>query len=112
MRDYEDPRRRSRRSYDDSDDFFRDFDNEETNIRALALVDQLLNSMNPKDNRRPLLYQLRRQLIEDELSFREVRQMILEAQQTIIEMEGVIEKLTAPANRVGTYLGSHKEKIA
>ncbi|HIE30265.1 TPA: AAA family ATPase [Candidatus Poribacteria bacterium] len=112
MRDSEDSRRRSRRSYHDLDDFFRDFDNEETNIRALALVDQLLSSMNPKDKRRPLLYQIRRQLIEDELSFREVRQMIIEAQQTIIEMEGVVEKLTAPANRVGTYLGSPKEGIA
>jgi proteasome-associated ATPase len=111
MRDYDDSRRRSRRSRDDSDDFF-NFDNEETNIRALALIDQLLSSMNPNDTRRPLLYQLRRQLIEDELSFREVRQMILEAQQTIIEMEGVVGKLTAPANRVGTYLGSPKAGIA
>ncbi len=57
MRDYDDSRRRTRRSYDDSDDFFRNFDNEETNIRALALVDQLLSSMKPKDTRRPLLYQ-------------------------------------------------------
>jgi proteasome-associated ATPase len=112
MRNYDDSQGRSRRSYDDSNDFFRDFDNEETNIRALALVDQLLSSMNPKDNRRPILYQLRRQLIEDELSFREVRQMILEAQQTIIEMEGVVEKLTAPANRVGTYLSSPTRGIA
>ena len=112
MRDYDDSRRRTRRSYDDSDDFFRNFDNEETNIRALALVDQLLSSMKPKDTRRPLLYQLRKQLIEDELSFREVRQMIIEAQQTILEMEGVVEELTSPANRVGTYLGSPKEGIA
>jgi len=112
MQDYDDSRKRSRRHRDAEDDFFRDFDNEETNIRALALVDQLLNSINPKDNRRPLLSQLRRQLIEDELSFREIQQMIIEAQQTMIEMEGVVEKLTAPANRVGTYLGSPKEGIA
>jgi len=113
MRNYDNSRRRSRnRDAAEEDDFFRDFDNEETNIRALALVDQLLNSMNPKDNRRSILYQLRKQLIEDELSFREVRQMIIEAQQTIIEMEDAIENLTSPANRVGTYLGSLKEEIA
>lgn len=109
-RNYNDPDERSpRRDHDDaeehSDDLFYTFTRDEVNLQALALVDQLLNSMGPKDKRRSLLFRLKRQLVEDELTFREARQMIL-------ELEGAIEKLTAPANRVGTYLGMPKEGVA
>ena len=66
-------------------------------FQSLTLIDQILLSMEEKDRRRPLLYQLRRQLQEDEITFEEARR-------TIVELEAALEKVTAPANRVGTLL--------
>ncbi len=62
-------------------------------------------SMDEKDRRRPLLYQLRRQLQEDEITFEEARR-------TILELENALEKVTAPANRVGTLLESPENGVA
>jgi len=62
-------------------------------------------SMDEKDKRRPLLYQLRRQLQEDEITFEEARR-------SIIELESALEKVTAPANRVGTLLSPPKDGVA
>lgn len=75
------------------------------NLESLALVEELLEITTEKDQRRALLYQLRRQLIEDEVTFQEARQVI-------VELERALEKVTSPANRVGVYLGSPKEGIA
>lgn len=66
-------------------------------FKSLSIIDQILMSMDEKDRRRPLLYQLRRQLQEDEITFEEARR-------AIVEMESALEKVTAPANRVGTLL--------
>lgn len=71
----------------------------------LVLVDQVLMTVAERDPSRPLLYQLRRQLLEREISFQEARR-------TLVELEGALEKVTAPANRVGIYLGSPKDGIA
>ena len=94
---------------EESEDFFagyhEDYDETTADARALALVDRMLLSLDEKDSRRHLLYQLRRQIIEDEMTFQEARQ-------TIVELEGALEKVTSPSNRVGTYLGSPKEGIA
>jgi proteasome-associated ATPase len=73
--------------------------------RSLMLVDQLILVTSEDDRRLPLLYQLRRVIVEDEMTFQEARQ-------TIIEMQEVIEKLTAPANRIGTLLGLPKKDVA
>ena len=63
--------------------------------RALMLVDQLIYATPEDDGMRSLLYELRRAILEDEMTFQEARQ-------TIVEMQKVVEKLTAPANRIGT----------
>ena len=52
-----------------------------------------------------MLFQLRRAIIEDEMTFQEAREAIVEMQETI-------EKLTSPANRIGTLLGMPKKEVA
>ena len=71
----------------------------------LRLVDQLLALAPDRDPARPLLYRLRRQLMEREISFQEARR-------ALVEMEAALEKVTAPANRVGIFLGMPGEGIA
>ena len=96
------------RDFPEGDALFRAFlepDEETPDSYAVKLVDRLLDSMAEKDRRRHLLYQLRRQLIDDETTLREARQAIL-------ELEAAIEKLSSPANRVATFLGSPKEGLA
>lgn len=74
-------------------------------VRSLSLVSELLASTDERDPRRALLYQLRRQLIEDEQAYQETRR-------TILELEETVEKLTAPANRIGIFLGSPRPGVA
>ena len=71
----------------------------------LRLVDQVLILLPERDPSRPLLYQLRRQLMEREITFQEARR-------TLVELEAALEKVTAPANRVGIFLGSPKQGLA
>ena len=78
------------------------FDADDEPVR---LVDQVLLSLDEHDPSRPLLYQLRRQLMDREITFQEARR-------ALVELEAALEKVTAPANRVGIYLGSPKEGIA
>ncbi|MBM3216640.1 AAA family ATPase [Candidatus Poribacteria bacterium] len=73
--------------------------------RAFALVNELLAATDERDARRSILYQLRRQIIEDEQAFEDV-------QQAIAELEEAVTKLTSPANRIGVYLGQPREGIA
>ncbi len=72
---------------------------------VLGMVDQLLSLAPERDPMRPLLYRLRRQLMEREITFQEARR-------AMVELEAALEKVTAPANRVGIYLGSPKAGIA
>lgn len=74
-------------------------------FQSLSIIDQILMTMDEKDRRRPLLYQLRRQLQEDEITFEDARR-------TIVELEGALEKVTAPANRVGTLLAEPENGVA
>ncbi|MGY8822940.1 MAG: AAA family ATPase [Candidatus Latescibacterota bacterium] len=80
-------------------------DEPEPEDEPLRLVDQLLKAAPDQDPARPLLYQLRRQLMEREISFQEARR-------SLVEFEAALEKVTAPANKVGIFLGSPKEGIA
>ena len=72
---------------------------------SLRLVDQILILLPERDPSRPLLYQLRRQLMEREITFQEARRALL-------ELEASLEKVTAPANRVGIFLGTPKQGVA
>ena len=98
-----------KRSPDEYGDDYDDYDDvplaEEDDGEALRLVDHLLTQAPDRDPSRPLLYQLRRQLMEQEITFQEARR-------TLVELEAALEKVTAPANRIGIYLGSPKEGIA
>lgn len=106
-------RNQTERRYDDSVDIYdADFDEKSDEIeedigtpRSLMLVDQLLYATHENDRRRSLLFELRRAIIEDEVTFQEARQAIIDMQETV-------DKLTAPANRIGTLLGFPKKGIA
>ena len=74
-------------------------------FQSLSIIDQILVSMDEKDKRRSLLYQLRRQLQEDEITFEEARR-------TIVELEAALEKVTGPANRIGTLLDPPENGVA
>ena len=87
------------------DDFLQDYVDMQHTFQSLSIIDQILMSMGEKDKRRSLLYQLRRQLQEDEITFEEARR-------TIVELEGALEKVTGPANRIGTLLEAPEKGIA
>ena len=101
--------RRSGERLDVNDDgFTEESDEMEEDVgtpRSLMLVDQLLYTTHENDHRRSLLYELRRAIIEDEVTFQEARQ-------AIVDMQEAVDKLTAPANRIGTLLGFPKKGIA
>jgi proteasome-associated ATPase len=90
---------------DDIEDDTEDDNDQVGTPRSLILVDQLIYTTHENDQRRPLLYQLQRTIIEDEMTFQEARE-------AIVEMQEAIEKLTSPANRIGTLLGLPKKEVA
>ena len=90
---------------DDIEDEIEDDDNQVGTPRSLMLVDRLIYATHENDRRRPLLFQLRRAIVEDEMTFQEARE-------ALVEMQEAIEKLTSPANRIGTLLGLPKKEVA
>ena len=80
---------------------------------SLQLVHHLITETPPDDRRRRWLMELRRSILSDEGEFQERIQAIQqEALRIHAEMEAQIEKLTSPANRIGTLLELPKEDIA
>ncbi|MCS7253886.1 MAG: AAA family ATPase [Armatimonadota bacterium] len=77
----------------------------ETRFKATAIVDEILMRTPESDKRYGLLLLLRHQLEVDEKQLEEARRVIEQFQE-------VYEKLTSPANRIGTFLGSPEEGIA
>lgn len=79
----------------------------ETTFRALTLLDRILQlTAATEDSRvRHHLLLLRHQLEVDEQQFEEARKLLA-------EYEEAYQKLTSPANRIATYLGSPQEGIA
>ncbi|HVK03633.1 MAG TPA: AAA family ATPase [Armatimonadaceae bacterium] len=75
----------------------------ETSIRAMSVVDELLSMTSPSDSKYQYLLLLRHQLEVDE------RQM-QEAQKVIAEYDEAYTKLTAPANRIATFLGDMEDE--
>lgn len=74
-------------------------------LSSLELLDQCLTSLPEGDERIALLYQLRHRFIEMTTATQQH-----EAERT--KMQAVIEKLTAPANRIGTLIELPEEGVA
>jgi len=72
---------------------------------AVGSIDRLIAMSAEGDPRRYELFRLRQQVQERELTLQE-------AKAAIEKMEDVLKKVTAPANRIGVYLGSPKKGIA
>jgi proteasome-associated ATPase len=106
--------RRSRDSKDEPDDitfgqdglqnFNDDFtaDLPETQLRAIGLLNDIIRMTPRSDARYDYLLLLRHQLETDE-------QQLDEAQRVIAEFEEAYQKLTAPANRIGVFMGWAEE---
>ncbi len=77
----------------------------EGRIRAVAILEEILRYTPQNDPRMGLLELLYEQLQADERAYRE-------AQETIRQFNETYEKLTSPANRIGTFLGAPQEGIA
>jgi len=71
----------------------------------LALIDQCLASLPEGDSRIPLLYQIRHRVLEQAASSQQ-------QDKEFKKLQAVVEKLTAPANRVGTFLGISDDQLA
>ena len=72
---------------------------------SLELIDECLASLPEGDERITLLYQLRHRFIEMSTATQQH-----ETERT--KMQAVIEKLTAPANRIGTLIGLPEDGVA
>src|SRR3954463_15325184 len=68
-------------------------------LTLLEAFDLLVASIPPENRRRRELYIMRSQLVAQEETIGEARQMIE-------KLEEVIKKVTSPANRIGTYLSN------
>jgi proteasome-associated ATPase len=65
----------------------------------MELLDRTIASLPPGDA-------MRRDLLDLRMSIADQEQTILEARQAIEKMDQIIKKVTSPANRIGTFLGS------
>jgi proteasome-associated ATPase len=74
-------------------------------LTPLAMLDRTIASLPAGDITRRELLELRREFAEQDATMSEARQ-------TIEKMEQIIKKVTAPANRIGTYLGSPNKETA
>ena len=119
MRDKKDWNQSEKPSSDRLDLYDNDFVGESDDIEedvgtplSLKLVNRLLYETHEKDYRRSLLYELQREILEEQRMILEHKETIQEAQQAIVDMQETIDKLTAPANRIGTLLGFPKKGVA
>lgn len=72
---------------------------------ALELVDKLIAATGEDDPGRVDLYRLRQQIQEHQVT-------LSDARAAIEKLDEVVKKVTAPANRIGTFLGCPKENLA
>jgi len=71
----------------------------------LEFLERIIASLPPGDPTRSELIDLRSNFAEQE-------EMISEARHTIEKLDEVIKKVTSPANRIGTYLGTPNKETA
>lgn len=105
-RERKDTRRRSENSRDDQQG--RDPNiprNQETSIRAVTVLDEVLESTDPLDPNYQYLLLLRHQLQVDEQQFSE-------AQELIQKYDEAYTKLTQPANRIAVFLSKNDDGTA
>ena len=80
---------------------------------SLQLVHQIISDTPVEDQRRRMLIELRSAIINDEGEFRQrIRAIEQEALRIHTEMKEQIDKLTEPANRIGTLLAVPKDDTA
>jgi len=99
------PRKNSKQQFEDDFLLFEGDDSDESDNsgeqinlpRSLILVERLIYTIEDEDPIKQVLYNLRREIIQEEITFQEARK-------TLAEMQTSIDKLTAPANRVGTLI--------
>lgn len=90
-----------------------DFEEEMGSGYSLQLIHRIISETPVEDRRRRFLIELRRSIINDEGEFRHrVRAIEEEAQRIHNEMVEQIDKLTAPANRIGTLLATPEDDTA
>jgi len=98
---------------DELDEELIDEEEELSSGYSLQLVHHIISETPVEDRRRRWLLELRRSIISDEGEFQQrIEAVQQEALRIHAEMEEQIEKLTSPANRIGTLLGLPKEDIA
>lgn len=71
----------------------------------LALIDTCLATLPEGDSRIPILYQMRQRVLEQDASAQQ-------QDKEFKKLQSIVEKLTAPANRVGTFLGQSDDGLA
>jgi len=104
-----------RKSFEDEDELEldEDIEGEASSGYSLRLIHHIISETPVEDRRRRWLNELRRSIINDEGEFRQrVRAIEQEAIRIHTEMEEQIEKLTAPANRIGTLLAIPEDDTA
>ena len=69
----------------------------------LDRIDLLIATLPPGDA-------MRRELLDLRMEISRQEEMIVEARQMIEKLEEVIKKVTSPANRIGTFLGSPAQR--
>ena len=107
------PRKNSKQQFEDDFLLLEDNDPDESgdseeqiNLpRSLILVERLIYTIEDEDPIKQVLYNLRREIIQEEITFQEARK-------TLAEMQKSIDKLTAPANRVATLINLETKDCA
>ncbi|HEX5323819.1 MAG TPA: AAA family ATPase [Capsulimonadaceae bacterium] len=79
--------------------------NQETQVRSLAILDEVLRETEADDQRMHLLLFLRHQMEVDEQQFNQARE-------AIEQYEEAYNKLTQPANRVAVFLSKNEDGTA
>lgn len=83
------------------------FENESADegLSAQEMLERMIASFPPGDPVRKELLDIRMAVVEQE-------ETMAEARQAIEKMEQIIKKVTSPANRIGTFLGSNDKETA
>src|SRR5438874_1396547 len=74
-------------------------------LSAIELLDRTIASLPPGDA-------TRRDLLTLRISVAEQEETMAEARQVIEKLEGIVKKVTSPANRIGTFLVAANKETA